>query len=142
MHMSTDDNKALVLRFYEDVINKGNMRLAEDVLAPDYVEHPGLPGGGSGLAGFKQFVGMVGTAFPDLHVTVEDLIAEGDKVAARLTVSGTHKGVFLGSIQPTGIHVTWTGIDLIRIAGGKIVERWNQRDLLGLMQQLGVIPAD
>jgi steroid delta-isomerase-like uncharacterized protein len=137
---ASDTNKALVRRFYEDVINKGDMRLAEDVLAVDYVEHPGLPGGESGLAGFKQFVAMVGTAFPDLHVTLEDLISEGDKVAARVTVSGTHKGVFLGSIAPTGKHVTWTGIDLIRIAGGKIAERWNQRDVLGLMQQLGAIP--
>jgi steroid delta-isomerase-like uncharacterized protein len=140
--MTLDENKALARRFYEDVINKGNMRLAEDVLAADYVEHPGLPGAASGVAGFKQFVAMVGAAFPDLHVTVEDLIAEDDKVAARVTVSGTHRGVFLGTIQPTGKYVTWTGIDLIRVAGGRIVERWSQRDLLGLMQQLGVVPSD
>jgi steroid delta-isomerase-like uncharacterized protein len=140
--MTLEGNKALVRRFYEDVINKGDMRLAEDVLAADYVEHPSLPGAGAGVAGFKQFVAMVSTAFPDLHVTVEDLIAEGDRVAARVTVSGTHRGVFLGTIQPTGKHVTWTGIDLIRIADGRIAERWNQRDLLGLMQQLGVVPSD
>jgi steroid delta-isomerase-like uncharacterized protein len=137
--MSIEANKALVRRFFEDVINKGDMRLAEEILAADYVEHPGLPGGGSGLEGFRQFVAMVATAFPDIHVAVEDLIAEGDKVAARVTVSGTHSGVFLGSIQPTDRHVVWTGIDLFRVSGGKVVERWNQRDLLGLMQQLGVI---
>jgi len=138
--MSVEASKALVRRFYEDVVNKGDMRLAEEVLAADYVEHPSFPGTPSGLAGFRQFVAMVATAFPDLHVTVEDVIAEGDKVAARVTVSGTHRGVLLGTIQPTGTHATWTGIDLIRIADGKIVERWSQRDLLGLMQQLGVIP--
>lgn len=137
--MSVETSKALVRRFYEDVINKGDMGLAEELLAPDYKEYPGVPGG-SGLTGFKQFVAMVSTAFPDIRVTVEDLIAEEDKVVARVTVSGTHRGVLLGSIQPTDRHATWTGIDIIRVAGGKIVERWNQRDLLGLMQQLGVIP--
>ena len=80
------------------------------------------------------------TAFPDLHFTVEDLIAEGDKVVARLTVRGTQQGAFMG-IPPTGKHVTVTGIDINRLAGGKSVEHWLNMDTLGLLQQLGVIPA-
>lgn len=138
--MSIEENRTLVRRFFEEVINKGNLHLAEDLLAANYVEHPPLPGGGTGLTGFQQFVSMVSTAFPDLHVTLEDIIAEGDKVVVRLTVSGTHRGMFMVKIPPTDKHVTWRGIDIIRIADGKIVERWNERDLLGLMQQLGVIP--
>jgi len=80
------------------------------------------------------------TAFPDLHFTVEDFIAEGDKVVARLTVRGTQQGIFMG-IPPTGKHATVTAIDINRMAGGKSVEHWLNMDTLGLLQQLGVIPA-
>jgi predicted ester cyclase len=80
------------------------------------------------------------TAFPDLHFTVEDMIAEGDKVVARITMSGTQQGAFMG-IPPTGKHVAFTAIDINRIAGGKSVEHWWEMDALGLMQQLGVVPA-
>lgn len=82
---------------------------------------------------------MVSTAFPDVQVNVEEMIAEGDKVVIRLTVTGTHKGVLMGTIQPTGKPATWTGIDILGIKNGKIVERWSQRDLLGLMRQIGVV---
>lgn len=138
--MATDDTKTIARRFYEEVINKGDMRLAKQLIAADYIEHPRLPGVGSGLEGFKQFIGMVSTAFPDIYVAVEDVITEGDKAAVRLTIDGTHKGIFMGDFAPTGKHVTWTGIDIIRVADGKIIERWNERNLLGLMQQLGVVP--
>lgn len=138
--MSAEENKAIVRRFYEQAINTGNLHLAEQLLAPDYQEHPPLPGGGTGFQGFKQFVAMISTSFPDLHVAIKDIVAEGDKVAVRLTVSGTHKGALMGKIPPTGKHVTWRGLDIIRIADGKIVERWSERDLLGLMQELGAIP--
>lgn len=135
------ENKAIVRRFYEEVVNNGNMTVAGELMAQDYIEHGSPAGQPSGIVGFQQFVAMVATAFPDLQVTVEDLIAEGDKVVARVTVRGTHKGTLMGSIPPTGKHATWTGIDIFQIASGKIVGRWNQRDLLGLMQRLGVIPA-
>ena len=79
------------------------------------------------------------SAFPDLHITVEDMIAEGDKIVARLTMRGTHQGAFLG-IPPTGKQVTGTAIDINRITGGKSVEHWNNSDTLGLLQQLGVVP--
>lgn len=137
----TADNKTIVRRFYEEVVNEGNMTLAGELIARDFTEHGGPPGQPTGMAGFRQFVTMVTTAFPDLHVTIEDMIAEGDKVAARVTVRGTHTGNLMGNIAPTGRHATWTGIDIFQIAGGKIIGRWNQRDLLRLMQQLGVIPA-
>lgn len=135
------ENKAIVRRFFSEVVNRRDMALAEEIVASDYIEHPSLPGVASGLAGFKQFAAMLVGAFPDLHVTIEDMVAEGDKVAVRVSVSGTHRGLFMGQILPTGKRAQWVGIDILRIAGGKVVERWNQRDLLGLMQQLGAIPA-
>ena len=135
-----DKNKQLVRRFFEEMINKGNMELAEEIMTADFVDHNASPGAAPGTEGFKQFIAMVGTAFPDISVKVEDMIADGNKVVARLTVSGTHKGMLMGSIPPTNKHATWTGIDIFGITDGKIVERWSERDLLGLMQQLGVVP--
>lgn len=82
---------------------------------------------------------MLTGAFPDLHVQVHDVFGEGDRAAARVTVSGTHRGVFMGAIQPTGKHASWDGIDIFRIKEGLITERWNSRDLLGMMRQLGVV---
>lgn len=117
------------------------MAVADQIMARDFVDHPGPPPGmASGLAGFKQFASMLVGAFPDLHVTVEDLIEEGDRVAARVTVNGTHRGLLMGQFPATGKHMAVTGVDIFRLAGGKIVERWNHRDLLGLMQQLGAVP--
>jgi predicted ester cyclase len=138
--MSTEENKALVRRFYEEVLNQKNTAAIDQIFDPNFVDHalpPGLPGG---IEGTKQFFGIVLTAFPDLHFTVEDMIAEGDKVVARHAGSGTQQGVFLG-IPPTGKHVTVTGIDIMRITGGKFVEHWDAVDNLGLLQQLGVVPA-
>lgn len=89
--------------------------------------------------GFKQFIKMVRDAFPDFHDTVEDLIAENDKVVLRVTCTGTHKGEFMG-VPPTGKQVTVSAIAIYRFAGGKAVEHWNVTDRLSLMQQLGVIP--
>jgi steroid delta-isomerase-like uncharacterized protein len=138
--MSQETNKAIVSRFFEEVLNKGNMELAEVIIATDFVDHNASPGAKPGLIGFKEFISMVGNAFPDFIIKVEDMVAEENKVTVRVTVSGTHKGMLMGSIPPTGKHATWTGIDIFGIENGKIKERWSQRDLLGLMQQLGVIP--
>jgi predicted ester cyclase len=121
--MSTEDNKAAVHRFYEEVINKKNVAAIDDFIDPHCIDHalpPGLP---SSIEGSKQFIGMYLTAFPDLHFTVEDMIAEGDKVVARLTTRGTQAGAFMG-ISPTGKQASITAIDINRMAGGKSVEHW------------------
>ena len=139
--MSTEENKAVVRRYLE-AHNKGTetvMAAVEELCAPDWVLHGtgGFPD--MDLAGMKQMIPAFHTAFPDQHYTLEDLIAEGDKVVARVTFRGTHQGDFMG-IPPTGKVVTFTGIYIPRLAGGKIVEDSGIEDQLGLMQQLGAIP--
>jgi steroid delta-isomerase-like uncharacterized protein len=136
----SEQNKAIVRRIYDEVINKGNLALFDQLVAPDVIEHEALPGFASDREGVKQFFTMFRAAFPDLHFTAEDMIAEGDKVATRITVNGTHKGEFMG-IAPTGKQITMTGIDILRFADGKVVEHWGNTDDLGMMQQLGVVPA-
>jgi len=138
--MSTEAHKTSARRFYDEVFNKKNRAAIDEFIEPNQVDHAAPPGTPGGLAGAKQTIGMYLTAFPDLHFTVEDMIAEGDKLVARLTVRGTQQGAFMG-IPPTGKHVTVTAIDISRMAGGKSVEHWIEMDTLGMMQQLGVIPA-
>jgi steroid delta-isomerase-like uncharacterized protein len=140
--MSTEDNKTFMRRFYDEVMNQKNLAAIDNFLAPTFVNHSALQLGmlGGGIEEVKQYVSMIQTTFPDLHYTVEDMIAEGDKVVARLTVSGTQQGAFLG-IPSTGKHATVTDIEIVRISNGKFVEIWVQADFLGLLQQLGVFPA-
>jgi steroid delta-isomerase-like uncharacterized protein len=136
--MSTEENKAVVRRIYEEW-NKQNWAGALELVAPDYVYHgPGVFGD-MDLAARKQFLPALFTAFPDVHYTVEDLIAEGDKVVSRFTARATHQGEFMG-VPATGKVVTWTGIYISRFAGGKCVEDWFIGDMLVLFQQLGAIP--
>ena len=138
--MSTEENKNLALRLIEEVINQGKLSVLDELITADAVDHslpPGLP---SGREGVKLFLGMIRAAFPDIHETVEDLIAEGDTVVTRTTWHGTHQGPFLG-IAPTGKQVSVSGIDISRLASGKFVEHWQSADNLGLLQQLGVIPT-
>ena len=123
----------------EEVFSQGNLAVADEIIAPDFIDHDPSPGQEPGLAGLKGLVGMLRTAFPDMRATVEDLIAEGDKVVGRITTRGTHKGEFAG-IAPTGKQVTVKEIHIIRIADGKAVEHWGIEDSLGMMQQLGAIP--
>jgi predicted ester cyclase len=139
MRMSTEDNKAVVRRFYEEVMNQKKTAVLDEVFDLNVVDHFAPPGTPGGLEGARQTLGMFLSAFPDLHFTVEDLIAEGDKVVARATLSGTQQGTFMG-IPPTGKHVAIGGIDINRFVGGKSVEHWVEMDTLGMMQQLGVIP--
>ncbi len=136
--MSTENNKTLVRRFYEEGVH--NTALFDELLAPTYVLH--LPGSPLivGIEQAKQLMVTYTSAFPDLQLTTEDLVAEGDKVAIRNTWRGTHQGAFQG-LPPTGKHVTFTGSDFFRFMGGKIAEQWADLDALGLMQQLGEIPA-
>jgi len=139
--MSTEQNKALMRQMVEEVFNRGNISLIDQFLAPDFVEHeelpPGIPAGSEGV---KQLTTMFRGAFPDFKATIDDMIAEGDKVVIRQTWSGTHKGEFMG-IPPTGKSVAFGVIDIVRMAGGKGVEHWGQMDSMGMMQQLGVMPA-
>ncbi len=137
--MSTEDNKALVRRLFEEVWNQGKMARIAEFYSPAHVEHS--PSGPvHGQEGYKQYVMMYRTAFPDAHYTVEDQIADQDKVVTRWTARGTHQGPLMG-IPPTGKQGTVTGIGIARFEGGKIVEAWTEFDALGMLQQLGVVPS-
>jgi steroid delta-isomerase-like uncharacterized protein len=137
--MSTEANKAVLRHFVEEVMNRKNLAAIDELYAVDAVEYvPGTPP--LDREGIKQFLGMVLAAFPDLHETIEDAIAEGDRVVTRSTYLGTHTGSFQG-IPPTGKRVTITGIHLTRVVNGKMVEDWANLDQLGMLQQIGVIPA-
>jgi steroid delta-isomerase-like uncharacterized protein len=137
--MSAESNKALVRRGFEEGMNQHNMNAFDEVMAPNYVNH-NMPAPGPGPEGFKAVISMFLSAFPDFRVTIEDAIAEGDKVATRGTWQGTHQGDFMG-IPATGKPVAVSYCDIWRLENGKAVENWVQMDMLGLMQQLGVAPA-
>lgn len=117
-----------------------DLALIDELVAPNFVSHSAPPGLPAGREGVKQWVTLFHRAFPDLYSTVEDLIVEGDKVVERFSGGGTHRGDFFG-IPPTGKKATTTGINILRIADGQIVEHWGNGDDLGFMQQLGVIPS-
>jgi predicted ester cyclase len=137
--MSTEQNKALDRRYVEEVLNKGDLGVIDEIMAPNYVGHvPGFPP--SDREGDKQLIAMFRAAFPDLHFIIEDQIGEGDKVVHRLTARGTHQGDFMG-IPPTGKQIIGTGININHFAEGKVVESWGIIDMMGLMQQLGVVPS-
>ena len=137
--MSTEENKAFVRRFYDEVLNKGNLGVLDKLVAANHIDHAAPPGIPQGIDGAKQWFAMMRKAFPDSRVTVNDLLAEGDKVVARISMKATHKGDFFG-VPATGKAVTIEGIDIIRLSGGKAAEHWGQFDNLGMMQQLGVVP--
>lgn len=137
--MSAEQQKRSIQRWVEGTWNNGNLALADEVYSADYIVHD--PAGPiQGLEALKQFVTMFRTAFPDIHVTIEDMIAEGDKVVWRYTLRGTHRGEFMG-IAPTGKSMTLTGILISRFVDDKVVEDWNNYDALGMLQQLGAIPS-
>ena len=136
--MSTGDNKALAHRIYNEAINDGNLDVFDELVAEDAVEHeefPGLPN--RGPAAPKAFFAMFSAAFPDVHMTVNDMIAEGDKVVARATVSGTHKGEFMG-IPPTAKSFEVQIIDILEVQNGKITAHWGVMDQAAMMEQLGL----
>ncbi len=138
--MTEETNKATIRRIVEEIQNGDNLALLDELVAPNFVNHtpaPGLPPDGEGI---KQLLSMFRAAFPDGSMTIEDMIAEGDKVVSCKTYRGTHQGEFMG-IPPTGRHVTVGLIDIMRLVDGKVVEHWNVGDDLGLLQQLGVIAS-
>ena len=138
--MSTEANKAFARRLFEEVFNKQNLALAGELLAPGAVSHAAPAGTADGPEGIRQVVTMLSNAFPDQHTTIEDLIAEGDKVVVSATFSGTHQGAFMG-IPPTGKHFTQRQIHILCITDGKLAEHWAVMDDLAMMRQLGMAPT-
>ena len=137
--MSAEENKALVRRVVDEVQCKGNIDAIDELCSPEFVNHSAPPGVPSNCEGVKQVTAMFCQAFPDSYFTVEDMVAEGDKVATRKTFHGTHQGEVMG-ILPTGQQVSIGPIDIVRVSDGKVVEHWSMGDNLGMMRQIGVIP--
>lgn len=135
-----EENKAVSRRFTEEIFNAKNLDAIDELCSPDYVGHDPFPGMPPNRDGLRQFCVMSIAAIPDYHSTIEDMVAEGDKVVQRFTGRGTHKGEFMG-IPATGKQVTIKGISIDRIANGKVVENWVIMDMLGVMQQLGAVPS-
>jgi steroid delta-isomerase-like uncharacterized protein len=133
------DLKTKVQRTIE-IFNDGNVGLIDEIYAPDFVNRTAQPGMAPTREGFKQWATAFRTAFPDIHYTIEDSIEAGDKFVSRLTATGTMRGDFAG-MPATGKHATWTEIHIVRTANGQVVEHWGLVQELGMMVQLGVIPA-
>jgi steroid delta-isomerase-like uncharacterized protein len=137
----TDDTTTPTRRVIEEAYNAGRLETLDDVLAPEFVgTDPALPEPIRGIEAEKQIVAAYRSGFPDLHITIDDMIVAGDKVVTRWTARGTHTGELWG-MAPTGKEVTVTGIGIDRVANGRIVEAWNNWDTLGFMQQLGAVPV-
>ena len=150
--MSTEGNKAIARRLYEEAFNTGNIAVVDELVAPNMVLHydypadiPGLADTQLGLEAITRFVSHVRTTFPDYHFTIELQVAEGDLVVTRGTARGTHQGEYwdstFGDIPPTAKQVTWTETAIDRIVEGKIVENWINEDALGRLQQIGALPT-
>jgi steroid delta-isomerase-like uncharacterized protein len=137
--MSTETNKALARRVFEEVLNGRNLDLLDELVVPDYLEHNPLPGQGSGINGIRDRYTMLFNAF-DFHFDVDDVIAEADRVVLRWTHNGTHVGPFLG-MPTTGRSYRTTGIEIWRVEEGKLAEHWDVVDVFGQLVQLGLIPS-
>jgi steroid delta-isomerase-like uncharacterized protein len=135
--MSTEKNKDLICRAFKEVYNQGNFDAVDEIYDKDFKSYT-PPDMLKGPESVKQYASMLRSAFPDLNLTIEDQIAEGDKVVTRFSIAGTHKGEYMG-IVPTNKFITGTGITIHRIANGKAVESWDNFDALGMMQQMGAI---
>jgi steroid delta-isomerase-like uncharacterized protein len=134
--MSVEANKALVRRFIEQALAGGDFAALAELMAPDGVEHTAPLGQPPAEGTAARYLVLWRAAFPDLAITVEDLLAEGERVAVRQTVRGTHRGAFLG-VPPTGRQIAVTGMAFYRLAGGRIVERWATVDTHEVLRQLG-----
>ena len=137
----SEENKAVARRIDAEVWNEGRLEVIDELIAGDYVSTVvGVPEQIRGPQGFREFVVTYRTAFPDLHISIDEQVAEGDIVVTRWTGTGTHEGELMG-IPATGKQVTTAGINIDRIAGGKLVAGWGLFDQLGLLQQIGAIPV-
>ena len=142
--MSAEENKMAIRRLTDEALNQGNMDVLDHVLADTFTYHDPANPGVTSRDDYKQFVTALHTTFPDIHFTIEDEVADGDQLALRWTMRGTHRGDLVmpaGPIPPTGNQVQVSGITLIRFTEGKVVEEWQNADNLGFLQQLGVIPT-
>src|SRR5919108_3950426 len=136
-----EENKALVRRELEEIFNEGKLELADELLAPDYTVHDSALGEPvHGIAGFKRLRASYHDASSDVRTTIDDMIAEDDKVVTRWTTRGTHDRGELMDVPPTGRRIEVTGITVNRISEGKIAEDWTVWDSLGLLRQLGAVP--
>jgi predicted SnoaL-like aldol condensation-catalyzing enzyme len=140
MESETEQNKSVIRRFVEEVQNKKDWGVYDELNDPEFVNHSAPPGIPSDREGGKVYLGAFLNAFPDCHFTVDDMIAEGDQVVTKKTFTGTHEAEFVG-IPPTGKRVTLQFVDIMRVRDGRIVEHWLSMDQLSFMQQLGVIPT-
>jgi steroid delta-isomerase-like uncharacterized protein len=139
--MSTEENKTIVRRVNDEVWSKGQLDVIDELIADDFVATVvGAPEQIRGPQGFREFVVMYRTAFPDLRITVDEQFAEGETVVTRWTATGTNEGELMG-MPATGKQATTAGININRISGGKLVEGWGLFDQLGLLQQIGAIPT-
>lgn len=135
--MPNTDLKAVTRRFYDDLISRGDLELLDELVHDDFIEHEEFPGLPPGKEGLRTFVTLMRDAFPDLDVAIEDMVAEGDKVASRVRFSGTHRGEFMG-IPPTERKIDVAVIDIVQYRDGKASHHWGLTDQMAMMKQLGV----
>jgi steroid delta-isomerase-like uncharacterized protein len=137
---SLEQNKALMRNYIEVAWNKGNLDFIDKNFSSDFVSHGTLPGQPNNRDSVKSVISTIRNAIPDLHITIEELLAEGDKVASRWVTKGTHKGDLMGA-KPTGNKIRVSETVVVRVKDGRVVEGWANRDDLGFLQQIGVIPS-
>ena len=135
-----ESNMGVVRRFFEAGPSSGDLAAADALLAPDFTLHVPLPAPGPGIGAMNNIITSCRAAFHGLHVTIDDLMADGDRVTCRFTARGVHNGEFMG-LPPTGKEIRMTGIEIFRLRDGKIAELWGEANLMGLMQQLGIVPG-
>ncbi len=133
-------SKELYRRWIDEAWTKGKVDILDDINAPDFVDHSGLPGVSPDTAGLKQFIVGLHAAFSDVAFTIEDMVGEGDRLVGRWVMRGTNTGSFNG-MPPTGRPVTLSGFDLLRVEGDRFAEVWHVEDIAGMLQQLGVMPG-
>jgi steroid delta-isomerase-like uncharacterized protein len=137
---ASDANKAMMQRFYDEVVNAGNIDVIDELLSEDFTEHEEVPGLPQDREGVKQFFAMMRNAFPDLHFAVEEMLAEGDLVAAHVTVRGTHTGGEFMGIPAGGRSVDFQAMDLVRFGDGIATAHWGVTDMVTMLTQLGAMP--
>jgi steroid delta-isomerase-like uncharacterized protein len=140
MSSTASENKAQFRRTYEELLNRGNLSIVDELVAADFINHDAPPGRNRGPESMRQLTNWLRSAFPDLQFSIEEMVAEGDTVVGRVIMRGTHQGTFQG-IPPTGRPIQQAHAHFVRFRDGKAIEHRAVRDDLALMQQLGVIPA-